>query len=183
MAKLADLCRLLANELRLEILYRVYSAKGGLNVGYLVDDMSQSGLGQSGVSQYLKQLANLGVIRRVRAGKYVNYEPAMSGNPAIDTAIAAVVARLRKKGDRDFMPVFSVMMNVFRAHVVSAASKVGVLTSQEICDKLEHQKKYVKRDLQVAVDAGLLVPDDSDCTVYRYRNPSDPLVRLIISLF
>jgi len=40
----------------------------------------------------------------------------------------------------------------------------------------------LKRDLQLAVDAGILDPDDSDTpvAVYHYREPSDPTARLLI---
>ena len=60
----------------------------------------------------------------------------------------------------------------------------GVELAKEICEKLEHQAKHLRRDLQCALDAGLLTVDDSDvgCAVYRYVAPSDPLVELLVSL-
>ena len=66
---ISELCKLLHNPLRLEILRRVYDAKGGVNVGYLADEFTDSGLGLSGVSQYLKQLERIGVVKRERAGR------------------------------------------------------------------------------------------------------------------
>jgi len=181
---ICDLCKLLVNPLRLEILERVCLSKDGINVGYLVDDMSLSGIGQSGISQYLKQLATIGLIRRVRAGKYVNYVRSTPPIALIATAADAIIDRLQKKGDRDFVRAFGVLMNPFRAKVVAAVAKAGAIPAAEICERLEHQVKYLKRDLQEAVDAGLLDPDDSDTAlaVYHYVEPADPLVRLLISL-
>ena len=51
MIGICNLCRLLANPLRLEMLARVRSAADGMNVGVLADELSLSGIGQSGVSQ------------------------------------------------------------------------------------------------------------------------------------
>ena len=186
MVELCEMCKLLNNGLRLEILARVFGAKDGINVGYLADDMQNCGLGLSGVSQYLKQLERLGVIRRVRAGRYVNYVADMrKANPQVRTAVEAIVPAARKgKGER-LLPVFGALMNPFRAGVVAAVAKAGAISAGEICEKTEHQMKYLKRDLQAAVDAGLLTPDDSDTELaaYHFVEPADPIVRLLVSLF
>lgn len=180
-----EMCKLLNNALRLEILVRVFEAKDGINVGYLADDMQNSGLGVSGVSQYLKQLERLGVIRRVRAGRYVNYEADMRrADPKVCTAVEAIVPAVKKGGVDVLLPVFGALMNPFRARVVAAVAKAGAIPATEICEKTEHQVKYLKRDLQPAVDAGLLDPDDSDTAlaVYHYVEPLDPVVRVLVSL-
>ena len=184
MIGICNLCRLLANPLRLEMLARVRSAADGMNVGVLADELSLSGIGQSGVSQYLKQLAATGVIRRVRAGRYVNYVEADAPDPAVRMAAEAVVRRMKDSRDRDFAYVFDVMANPFRARVVADVAKAGAISAVEICERLEHQIKYLKRDIQCAVDAGILSVDDSDsaAATYRYVAPSDPLAALIISL-
>ena len=184
MIGICNFCRLLANPLRLKILARVRSASDGINVGVLVDELSQSGIGQSGVSQYLKQLASMGVIRRVRAGRYVNYVCADAPDPAVRQVAEAVVQRMNNGRGRDFAYVFGVMANPFRARVVADVAKAGAISAEEICNRLEHQMKYLKRDLQCAVDAGLLSVDDSDSefATYRYCAPRDSLVALIVSL-
>ena len=184
MLEICNMCKLLSNPLRLEMLARVYSAADGVNVGVLADELSQSGIGQSGVSQYLKQLASLGVIRRIRSGRYVNYIRHEAPDPAVRKAIEAIASRMKKNRNRNFAYVFGVMMNPFRARVVVDVAKAGAIPAVEICERLEHQVKYLKRDLQCAVDAGLLDVDDSDVkdAVYRYVAPSDPLVALIVSL-
>jgi len=185
MVAICEMCKLLNNERRLEILVRVFGAKDGINVGYLADDMQDSGLGLSGVSQYLKQLERLGIVRRVRAGKYVNYEAdTRRADPKVREAVAAIVPAVRKKGSAALLPVFGALMNPFRAGVVAAVAKAGAIPAEEICEKTNHQMKYLKRDLQEAVDAGLLDPDDSETAVamYRYVEPRDPVARQIVSL-
>ena len=42
MTGICNLCRLLANPLRLEMLARIHSAAGGMNVGVLADELSLS---------------------------------------------------------------------------------------------------------------------------------------------
>ena len=184
MVALCNLCKLLSNPLRLEMLGRVHLAVDGVNVGVLADDLSLSGIGQSGVSQYLKQLASAGVVRRVRAGRYVNYVRCDPQAPTVRKAVEAIVQRVKKSHNRDFAYIFNVMMNPFRAHVVAAVAKAGAISATEICERLGHQIKYLKRDLQCAVDAGILSVDDSDSqfAVYRYVEPSDELVSVIVSL-
>ena len=184
MADLCNLCKLLANPLRLEMLVRVHLAADGVNVGVLADELSQSGIGQSGVSQYLKQLDAAGVVRRVRAGRYVNYVRSNARSQRVREAVSAIVQRMKAGGGRDFAYIFSVMMNPFRARAVAAVAKAGAVSAVEICERLEHQSKYLRRDLQCAVDAGILSVDDSDTqtAVYRYVKPSDPLVARLVDL-
>jgi len=184
MVMLCEMCKMLNNPLRLEILLRTFAAKDGMNVGFLADEMRQEGLGVSAVSQYLMQLERLGIVRRVRAGRYVNYVVDMRrAHPKVRHAVEAIVAAGRN-GCAGFAPVFGVLMNPFRAAVVAAVAKKGAISAVDICEKTLHQLKYLKRDLQAAVDAGLLYPDDSETAlaVYRYVEPSDPTVRLLVSL-
>ena len=114
----------------------------------------------------------------------MNYVPGKAPDPAVRKATKAIVDRMMNGKVRDFAYVFDVLMNPFRAKVVAAVAKAGAIPALEICEKLEHQAKHLRRDLQCALDAGLLTVDDSDvgCAVYRYVAPSDPLVELLVSL-
>lgn len=185
MVALCEMCKLLNNRFRLEILVRVFRAKGGMNVGWLADEMEGKGLGVSGVSQYLKQLERLGVVRRVRAGRYVNYEAdTQRADPKVRTAVEAIVTAVTEERPGVLLPVFAALMNPFRAGVVAAVAKAGAISAHEICERTEHQMKYLKRDLQAAVDAGILDPDDSEISraVYRYITPRDSAARTLVSL-
>ena len=179
---ICELCKLLNNPLKLEMLLRVYSAKDGVNVGVLADEMSPRGLVLSAVSQYLKQLESLGAVRRVRAGRYVNYFPNDAASADIRSVIATIAAR--KGNCRTLAPYFAALMNPFRAKVVAALRKAGKISGVEICERTEHQLRYLKRDLQAAVDAGLVWADDSEpsLAVYRFCEPTDPVARLLVSL-
>lgn len=179
---ICELCKVLNNPLKFEMLLRIHSAKDGVNVGVLADEMLSRGLVMSGVSQYLKQLESIGVIRRSRAGRYVNYFPDLR-NAAQDVR-AVVEALVARKGDYEaLLPYFAALMNPFRAKVVAAVCKAGAIPAVEICEKTEHQLRYLKRDLQAAVDAGLLWADDSEpsMAVYHFDKPTDPIAELLVS--
>jgi len=180
-----EMCKLLNNPLRLEMLLRIYDSSDGMNVGVLADQMMSSGLGMSGVSQYLKQLERIGVLRRVRAGQYVNYVADLRhADPKVREAIKAIVEAERSCGRSDFSSIFAALMNPFRAEVIVATSKAGEISGTEICARTLHQIKRLKRDLQDAIDAGLLVCSDSDPenAVYRYCRPSNQTAQHLIDI-
>lgn len=179
---ICELCKVLNNPLKLELLLRVHSVRDGANVGVLADEMSRRGLVLSGVSQYLKQLESLGVIRRSRDGRYVNYYPDLRGASAdVKAVVEALVSR--KGSLAELAPVFAALMNPFRTRVVALLHKAGEISGVEICEKTQHSLRYLKRDLQAAVDAGLLWADDSEpaLAVYRSCEPKDPIARLLVS--
>ena len=148
MLEICNMCKLLSNPLRLEMLARVYSAADGVNVGVLADELSQSGIGQSGVSQYLKQLASLGVIRRIRSGRYVNYIRHEAPEPAVRKAIEAIASRMKKNRNRNFAYVFGVMMNPFRARVVDSLPRS--LVPNSFCSCLAEISTDPKNDWSAA---------------------------------
>lgn len=175
--------KLLNNSLRVDLLVRIHTSKECVNVSILADEMEQSGLGVSGVSQYLKQLEAFHVIRRERAGRYVNYLPDLSAaDPKVCAAVKLIVANEKKR--QDFEGVFAALMNPFRARVVAAVAAAGEISGEEICEKTNHQMKHLKRDLQEAVEAGILDPSDSEprAAVYRYRPPVDSTARQLVEL-
>ena len=185
MATVPELCKLLNNPLRLKMLTRVYASRDGVNVGILVDEMLNEGLNQSGVSQYLKQLEHLGVIRRERAGRYVNYYADCTNcDSRVAEAVRLIIGRVRSNGEMSFTRFFGVLMNPFRAAVITylAAGNAGDPVS--ICTAFGHQRKYLRRDLQMALDEGLLAVDDSSeiLGVYSYVKPADALVATLVRL-
>ena len=184
MKTICDLCKKLYNPIRLELLKRAYTAlDGGVNVGFAQDD---SGLGISGTSQYLKQLEDLGLIRRERAGRYVNYLADWSHAPSDIGEIAALLsARFKANGEvESLVPFFGVMMNPLRARVVHYLAKGGDGTKTHLIERFKQSKRTFDRDLKPARDAGLLDMDDDDATAgrYIYLAPSDPIALRIIEL-
>jgi len=73
-------------------------------------------------------------------------------------------------------------MNPFRAAVVRAVANAGRMNGPTTCAKFAHQPKYLKRDLQAAVDAGLLAMDDSEEPAYRFVPPSDAITDNYVSV-
>ena len=185
MATVSELCKLLNNPLRLKMLMRVYASRDGVNVGILVDEMLNEGLNQSGVSQYLKQLEHLGVIRRERAGRYVNYYADCTNcDSQVAEAVRRIVDRVRANGDLDFTRFFGVLMNPFRAAVITYLAAGNAGDPAAICTAFGHQRRYLRRDLQVALDEGLLAVDDTSefLGVYSYVKPSDKFVAALVRL-
>jgi len=183
---ISDVCelyKLLYNPLRMEMLRRVYDSRDGINVGLLVDEMTKHGIKQSCVSQYLKQLEGVGVIVRRRVGKYANYFADCSNAPAnVRNAVREIMRYHDRHPRYDVGPVLGVLMNPFRAAVVRAVANAGRMSGPTICVKFAHQPKYLKRDLQAAVDAGLFAMDDSEEPVYRFVPPSDTVTDKLIAL-
>lgn len=179
MATICDLAKLLTNPLKRTIILRVYNAKDGLNVGILADEMHYKGLCVAGVSQYLHQFEQLGLIRRYRAGRYVNYVGnASAANPAVRKAFELVRDRMKTE-DGVCEQVFGVLRNPFRASVVSALSQGRRLSSAEICDKTNHNPKLLKRDLQEALVAGIIATDGD---AFWYVEPADAVMAQLVKM-
>ena len=184
MIKVCDLCRVLANPLRLEILARIYCAPDGFNVGFLADEMQKHKLGLSAVSQYLMQLERMGLIRRRREGRYVNYYPVSSGGPAsIRGIFQQIVKNLRSQKGRDYVRAFAVLKDPFRAKVVGLLSRERKLSTEAICMRCDRKMQiwHLYRDLKCAIDAGLIRADGncSDAN-YFYIQPKSKIVQLLI---
>lgn len=175
--------KLLNNPLRVDLLVRVHKSRDGFNVSLLADEMQKSGLCLSGVSQYLKQLEDFGVIKRMREGRYVNYVgDVRNADPRVRAAVELIVANESKR--MEFRGVYAAMMNPFRARAIALVAESDEMTGEELCEKTNHQLKYLKRDLKEAVDTGLIVADDSDpyAAVYRYQAPDNPIARRLVEL-
>jgi len=180
MKHLWDLCKLLNNPKRLDLLVRIYELKhDGLNVGLAVED---AGIGQPSTSAYLRQLEDIGVIRRERSGRFVNYYGnTRSARDEISVVADMIKARVRRNPkDRDFAEHFAIMMNPFRLRVLHFLCTGGNGSRIRLCEKFEKEPRILTRDLKPAVDSGLLSLDEDD--TYRYLPPAEPITRRIVEL-
>jgi len=175
-----DLCKVLENEHRMMLLAEIYKSRdGGCNVGYLADRMLGK-LEFPAVSQYLKQLESLGLLRRERCGKYVNYLDDMrEAEDGVRQVARMIRAEIKEKGMYDDHNMFRALMNAFRAKVCRYLMEGGNGEKSVICDKFKHFSKYLVRDLQPAVEAGLL---SEYVEAYELMLPADPIVRRIVEL-
>ena len=127
----------MANPERRSLLRMVCEAKDGLNVGIAQD--GAEGLKQSGTSQYLGQLWKLGLIRRVRSGKYVNYyADAENAHALVQNVAVALQDRFRAESggnshDEGYLPVMRVMGNAMRARIVGMLAREGQATREYVC--------------------------------------------------
>jgi DNA-binding transcriptional ArsR family regulator len=189
MLEICDLCKVLSNPLRLELLAHIYQTKDGCNFGYLVDKMQESklyepGLCSSGVSQYLRELVRINIVRRHRDGCYTNYHTDLSHAPkSIAEITALIIKRMPKDTNRDFARVFPALMNPFRATVVRMLAKSGPLSAGIICEKTKHQSIHLHRDLKPALNAGLIAETHLSKVeiIYHYIQPIDPIIVCIMN--
>ena len=189
MFEICQLCKVLSNPLRLELLAHIYQTKDGCNFGYLVDKMQESklykpGLCASGVSQYLRELVRLGVVRRHRDGCYTNYHADLSHvSKPIAEITALIIKHIQKNKKCDFAYIFSVLRNPFRANVIRMVAQKPSLTAEAICTRTNHSIINLKRDLLPALKVGIISLDEDDAVPYasyRYNPPQDPVVLCIM---
>ena len=176
-----ELCRKLANPERRSLLRMVCEAKDGLNVGIAHDNAE--GLKQSGTSQYLGQLWKLGLIRRLRSGKYVNYyADAENAHALVKDVAVALQERFRAEiggsHDEAYLPVMRVMGNAMRSKIVGMLAREGQATREYVCDRLGLSPRTLDRHIKPALDIGL-VECDADSNL-KFNPPSDPIASLIV---
>jgi len=180
MKHLWDMCKLLNNSKRLNLLVRIYAEKhDGLNVGLAVEDAD---LGQPSTSAYLRQLEDIGLIRRERSGRFVNYYAnTHSARDAISVVADMIMERMRlNPKERDFAAHFPVLMNPFRLRVLHFLHERGNYPRISLCEKFDKEPRILTRDLKPAIDGGLLALSEDD--IYRYLPPDEPVTRRIIEL-
>jgi len=180
MVKIWDLCKVLENVHRRELLAEIYrSREGGCNVGYLVEHM-RNRIEPPAVTQYLRQLERIGLLRRERCGKYVNYLDDMrEASPFVREVVQMIRKETKTRGSYDDNGLFRALMNAFRARVCHYLLKGGDGAKSVICDRFYHFSKHLARDLQPAVASGLLT---EYVEAYELSLPDDPIVRRIIEL-
>ena len=185
MIEIWELCRKLSNHERRALLRMVCNSKDGLNVG--IAEEESNGLQQSGTSQYLGQLWKLGLIRRVRSGRYVNYYPdAENAHVLIQDVAVALQERFRSEDkdttpNEDYLPVMRVMGHAMRAKVIGMLSREGTLSLDYLCDKTGLTAKSLARHLKPAIEIGL-VEEIGDGSL-KINTPADPIARLLIKAY
>ena len=159
------------------LLRMVCEAKDGLNVGLAQD--GAVGLKQSGTSQYLGQLWKLGLIRRVRSGRFVNYyADAENAHALVKDVAVALQERFRAEAgcgshDESYLPVMRVMGNAMRARIIGLLAREGYANNEYVCEKLG-----LDRHLKPAINIGLVERDEGG--TLRLNQPSDPIARLVV---
>lgn len=184
---LCEMCRKLNNPKRFDFLLRLYRDPqnmefAGFNVG---DAEDQSELNQSATSEYLRQLADLGLVRRERHGRIVHYYPDFSSAPFCVREVAGMLrARfLSEVMDFSFKEVFPVLMSRFRASVVRYIARGGDGRVEALSAKCRKKANDMIKLLNPAVEGLLLELDSEDAGgTYRYIPPEDPIARRIVEL-
>ena len=184
---LRELCKKLHNPKRMDFIVRLYGdPRDDEDVWTNVNNATDgSRLNQPATSQYLRQLSELGLLRRKQEGRIVNYHLDYSGAASCIGEIAAMMrARLRHDpGDLAFANIFPVMMGGVRAMVIRHVAAHGAKRIESLCEKFRVNTYCLMRELQPAFDSGVLDLDSEDLDGrVSYRPPADPLARRIIEL-
>ena len=185
---LCEMCRKLSNPKRFDFLVRLYKDErplefAGFNVSGALDGAS---VNWSATSVYLKGLADLGLVRRERAGRLVNYSPDFSlAEPCVAEIASLMRERLRNSpDDLSFVPIFRVMMGSRRSRIVRHIAAGGSGRIGDIRERFNFIRlSDLERDLKFAIDAHILDLDSQDTDgVCSYITPDDPIARRIIEL-
>lgn len=177
-----DLCKMLHNPRKVEIMLHIYDAEDGvLSVGELAHYMEERGVKLSGVSQYLKQFEALGLILRERAGKFVYYHADMSGASREVREVAQMVrSRHETGGDMSFLDSFKVLMNPFRARLANYLYHGGDGRIETICRTMDCNMAHFSRDVRTGVEAGMFAHEGGWGGTLRLIMPDDEIVRKVI---
>ena len=184
---LCEMCRKLNNPNRLDFLIRLYRDfdmpdSAGFNVNGAQEG---SKLNQPATSEYLRQLADLRLVRRERSGRQVIYRPDFSRAEIPVAEIAAMIAeRVRGRSDDiSFGPIFRVLMGSVRSRVVRHIASGESGGVEFLCERFGVRESDLHRALQPAIDADVLSLDVKclDGT-YRYITPADPIARRMVEL-
>ena len=185
---LCEMCRRLNNPKRFDFLVRLYRDDRSMDLAGLSVTGASDGaaVNLSATSEYLKGLAEIGLIRRERVGRRVYYMPDFSLAKPCVVAIARMMREriLKDPENLAFFPIFRAMMGSRRSRIIRHIASGGCghipyLIQQfkflQLCDLI--------RDMKAAVEANILDLDseDSDGT-YTYITPSDPIARRIVEL-
>lgn len=173
----------MSNPLRLELFRRTCVKKHlGIGVNEAVDD---SDLGQSAVSQYFKQMLELGILRRTRAGRGVAYEVECSAASAAVAEIVGILYRQYSNGSKsvDFVDDFNVFGNAFRLRAIKYIAQHGPVSKESLAEKFDREVRLITRDLEPAVKGGILSVDSDDADgLYTYIPPRSAVSRKVVEL-
>lgn len=180
---LCDMCKKLSNPKRFDLMVRLY--REVLDGACVTNAQDGSGLYLAATSTYLRQLFELGLLRRERNGKFVNYYPDFSGaTEPVGEIARLIMRRLRNEsGDLSFTPIFRSMMSPLLAGVVRRSAAGEVRSVGEIAEKLNMRVGDLRVYLKPAVEGGLIsIKSDDPDGVYEYITPADPIARRIVEL-
>lgn len=185
-------CKKLANEERIDVLRKVMTApeKEGLPVGRIADAVR---IGQPATSTYLAQLQDVcGLVACTRQGRYCLYRAVPDSS---DAKVATLFQALKKffLAESDgwtfanaarpqapaFMSILPALANAMRVRMLGFVRAEKQTTREKIVTATKISDINVRRHLSCLASCGLISQSDDDIV---WREPSDPLSRLLIAL-
>ena len=180
------ICRVLNNEIRLSLLREIATSPN--RELHVVQAGEFVGLKKAAASQYLKQLAEAGVLSVERTGRYV----ICSGEPEKASPVYSlqkVLARLFTAScELDWQKPLLTTINAFAHHVririlqsLAARARCGF---EELAKATDLPFATLRRQLGLLIAAQIVAaceaPDGS--RIYELGKPSDPLARTLLAL-
>ena len=176
-----DLCKLLNNPKKMRLFQSICLAgKQGVSVMALTEEMGESGLGKSGISQYLKQMAQLGLVRRDRKGATVVYFYDVGRARKEVREVAEMIAtRISLGGDMGFVQALRTLMNPFRAKVASLIYHKEAGDSGEICKRMMCSSARLYMAMKLGIEDGIFTYEGGKLAL---QASGDVIIQRIIEL-
>jgi len=157
-----------------------HAGPDGIMVKSLVASMKEDGLKNSGISQYLKQAANLGIVRRERKGNEVYY---FYDNYRARDEVKEIMEMIRERsetgGSLEFLKSLRTLMNPFRAKVANYLSGGGSGEVAAICAAFGCSQPQLFMGMDLGVEDGMFAYADGS---YTLTPQTDAIVLRIIEL-
>ncbi len=181
MNRVWDLCKLMNNPKKVRLIHLVCDAgMDGIMVKALVASMKEDGLKNSGISQYLKQAANLGIVRRERKGNEVYYfYDTYRARDEVKEIMEMIRARSAIGGSLEFLKAFRTLMNPFRAKLAHYLSEGRPGDVGTICKTFSCSQAQLFMAVEIGVEDGMFIY--SNCA-YSLTPQTDDVVCRIIAL-
>ena len=181
MNRVWDLCKLLNNPKKVALMQIICNAgMDGVSVMSLANVMREDRLGKPAISQYLKQLAQLGVLQRRRNGKLVFYTyDSRRARPEVKEPMELIRQRVVDKGNMAFLRFFRTLMNPFRARVANYLDAGGNSDIGKICDWFGCSRQHFLVEMRLGMEDGVFRYDGDNVVMAEL---DDEIVRRIVRL-
>ena len=167
MVEVWELARCLKNNARRGLLRYVCESFDGVNVSMACE--STAALHQPSTSQYLSQLARLGLIERYRSGKYVSYKCSAKNAPKRIRDIALAIEnrfieeRTSVTRDERYVKYLPALANAARARMIAYIFKSGRMKAEDLLDVFGFSTVTLSRHLESLKDCSLITYDETEC--------------------
>jgi len=172
-------CRVLANEMRLDMLRYVISQQR-TNVGDVARHFSISG---SMASQYLRQLNSRGLIRREKVNAFVFYTPEANRSICSAGYLLAALETSLADHENDNDRLIRILTGFTHPHRLTIMKSIGTgsKTWSDLISSCKMTIPSARRHLNKLIDRGIVEAKGGNGikTIYRLAKTKDPLLSVL----